>query len=148
MTSRVLLNKSDRDQFFKLVESYELPVTVTIAKGKNRSIEQNRLQRLWLNEAAEQLDNNQTAEELRGYCKLHFGVPILRESNEDFRAAYDRVIKPLAYELKLLAMMEPLDFPVTRLMTTKQSTEYLDAIHKHFSELGCRLTDPEGAIAA
>ena len=144
MTSRTILNNADRDAFSKLVESYGYPCTVTIAKGKQRSQEQNKLQRLWMNEASEQLGDNQTAEELRGYCKLHFGVPILRDAHEDFKAAYDRVIKPLSYELKLMAMMEPLDFPVTRLMTTKQKTDYLDQIHVYLSGLGCRLTNPEG----
>ena len=148
MTTRVLLNASDLATFVKLLESYKLPCTVTIAKGKQRSIEQNKLQRLWLNEASEQLGDNQTAEELRGYCKLHFAVPILRDAHEDFREAYDRVIKPLPYELKIMAMMEPLDFSATRLMTTKQKTDYLDQIHVYLSGLGCRLTDPEGVLAA
>jgi len=38
--------------------------------------------------------------------------------------------------------MEPLDFPITRIMTTKQATAYLDGVHRHFSEKGIALTDP------
>ena len=39
-------------------------------------------------------------------------------------------------------MQEPLDFPITRLMTVKQQTEYLDGVHRHFSDKGIILTDP------
>ncbi len=39
-------------------------------------------------------------------------------------------------------MQVPFDFGVTRLMSVKQQTAYLDAIHRHFSEQGVVLTDP------
>jgi len=50
--------------------------------------------------------------------------------------------KALSYERKITLMMEPLDFPVSRLMTTRQATDYLEGIHRHFSEQGISLTDP------
>jgi hypothetical protein len=106
-----------------------------------RSNEQNRLQRLWLIEAAGQGD--MSAEEYRGYCKLHFGVPIVRRDVDVFREKYDRLIKPLPYETKIEYMMEPLDFPVTRIMTVKQKTEYLSEMCRHFvMNCGFTLTDP------
>mgnify|MGYP003402802204 CR=1 FL=1 len=107
----------------------------------SRSLEQNKLQRLWCMEAAEQL-GDRTAEEIRGFCKLHYGVPIMREGHDDFRETYDRLIKPLPYETKLAYMMEPLDFPITRLMTVGEKSQYLDAMHKGLSELGVKLTEP------
>ncbi|MCE8034596.1 hypothetical protein EKK97_13925 [Billgrantia tianxiuensis] len=109
-------------------------------REKHRSQEQNKLQRKWCKEAAAQGD--MTAEEYRGYCKLHFGVPILRRDSEAFREVYDRLIRPRDYAEKLELMMEPLDFQVTRLMTTAQKGEYLDAMWTHFTGLGFRLTDP------
>ena len=118
-----------------------LRVVVEVYK-KKRSIEQNKLQRKWLNEAADQLKEF-TAEEYRGYCKLHFGVPILRSENEDFREAYDRVIRPLSYEKKILCMCVPLDFQITRLMDTKQHATFLDAMYQFFTGLGAKLTDPK-----
>lgn len=119
----------------------KLPLTVTVGKGGKRSLAQNKLQRLWVNEISQQL-GDQTAEEVRGLIKLTLGVPILRAENEAFRDRYDAIVRPLNYETKLGLMMEPLDFPVSRLMTTKQATAYLDAIHRHFSERGIVLTDP------
>lgn len=115
-------------------------VTIT-EQGDERSDRQNRLQQLWHTEAAQQL-RDETAEEKRAYCKLHFGVPILR-NDESFRADYDRVIKPMDYQTKLALMAEPFDFPVTRLMTVKQKKQFLDAIWNHYTGLGVRLSHPD-----
>ena len=41
--------------------------------------------------------------------------------------------------------MEPLDMPVTRLMSVEQKTRYLDQIYRHFGERGVSLTVPEAA---
>ena len=143
MTTRVIRHDFEFDALVALLRERKRPFTVQITAGANRSVEQNRTQRLWLKEAAEQLDSGYTAENLRGFCKLHFGVPILRRDSEQFRAGYDRIIKPHSYEEKLLMMQEPFDFGVTRLMTTKQKTEYLDAVCAHFVGQGVVLTIPE-----
>lgn len=142
MTTWVLKSVKDVTELTGALTHRKFPLTVNVTAGKKRSIEQNKLQRRWLNEAAEQL-GDETAEDKRGYCKLHLAVPILRNENEEFRAAYDRVIRPLRYELKLEAMKVPLDFPVTRLMTTKQKKQYLDAMYQHFRSLGVMLTEPD-----
>jgi len=125
------------------LNSRKMPVTITVRAGKPKSNEQNRLQRLWVNEAAEQL-GDETAEDKRGYCKLHFGVPILRNRPDDtsFQEEYDAVIKPLPYESKLKLMKVPFDFGVTRLMTSKEKTQYLNSVWDFFNDLGVRLTDP------
>lgn len=141
MSAFTIKSEGDRALVRDAIGKRKLPFTVTIEKGAKRSIEQNKLQRLWVNEAADQL-GDESAEDKRAYCKLHFGVPILRNENEEFRRAYDRVIRPLPYELKLEAMKVPLDFPVTRLMTAKQKTAYLDAIYQHFRSQGVVLTEP------
>ncbi len=141
MTTRTIANKKDATDVCNLIMGRDLPITVNVTKGKQRSTEQNRLQRLWVNEAAEQLQD-ETAEQKRGYCKLHFAVPIMRNEDEEFKEVYDKVIRPLSYEHKLLAMMIPLDLPVTRLMKTGQKKRYLDDIWQHFTDLGVKLTEP------
>lgn len=146
MTTRFLETDHDRRMLIRFVEDQPLPVTVSLTKGGKRSLRQNKLQRLWINEIAEQLAD-QRPEEVRGYCKLTIGVPILRAENDTFRERYDAIVRPLPYEQKLALMMEPLDFPISRLMTTKQATAYLDGIHRHFSEKGIVLTDPGDLIA-
>ena len=135
-------NEQDRQGAHRLLDSLRPPFTVTTTKGAPRSIEQNRLQRLWCWEAEQYGD--QTAEEYRGFFKLCLGVPILRHENERFCETYDRLIKPRPYHEKLELMMEPIDLPVTRLMTVDQKTRYLDAIYQHCTGLGMPLTRPGG----
>jgi hypothetical protein len=142
MTTRVLETPNDLAMWVRFLESQSLPLTVEVVKGKHRTTEQNRLQRQWVNDIAAQLPEH-PAEYWRGYCKLHFGVPILRAENEEFCAVYDEVIRPLPYEAKIKTMMVPIDLPVTSKMTTKQKTAYLDQIAKHFTEQGVVLTDPD-----
>ena len=142
MTSRIVTTESELAGLIRLLEGRKLPFTVAIKAGKHRTNNQNSLQRKWVSEAAEQLQD-ETAEEKRGYCKLHFGVPILRNCDPDFSARYDAIIKPLPYEQKLQLMQVPFDFRVTSLMTSKQKTQYLDAMSAHFRGLGVELTIPE-----
>ena len=141
MTTHIVRSAEDMERVARLVGNLKPPLTITVTSGASRSLEQNKLQRLWCMDAAEQL-GDRTAEEVRGFCKLHYGIPIMREGHEDFREVYDRLIKPLPYETKIAYMMEPLDFPITRLMTVGEKSQYLDAMHKGLSELGVKLTEP------
>ena len=69
-------------------------------------------------------------------------MPILRAENEAFRISYDRVLKRLSYEEKLAAV-KAFDLPVTRLMSVKQMSAFMDEMQRHWSGQGVRLTDPE-----
>jgi hypothetical protein len=142
MTTRTIRTDGDIDGLARLLRSRQLPLTVTIAAGEPRTTAQNRLQRQWCKDAAEQL-GDRSPEDVRAYSKLHFGVPILRADSEQYAASYDRLIRPLSYETKLAYMAVPFDFAVTRAMTTKQLTRYLDAMHAHWTAQGVRLTDLE-----
>lgn len=142
MTTRIIESEAELQGLNRLLSSRKFPITVSIKQGKHRTNNQNKLQRKWMIEAAEQLQD-QTAEQYRAYCKLHFGVPILRNEDDEFCARYDEVVKPLPYEAKLKLMQVPFDFGVTSLMTTKQKTQYLDAVRAHFERLGVQLTIPE-----
>lgn len=134
MTTRVITSPEQREALVAFIMSRQIPFTAEVVKGKRRSVEQNRLQRRLLNEIAEQ--TGQTHEEVRAFCKLTIGVPILRAGSDLFAEKYDRLIKPMPYERKLEMMAEPIDFPVTRLMNTAQKTAYLDEIFRVFSEQG------------
>ena len=147
MPSRSVATESDRAQLLRWLRDFPLPFTIDVAKGRRRSSEQNRLQRQWVKEIAEQR-GDEPAEYYRGFCKLHFGVPILRAENTAFCERYDAVVKPMPYATKLAIMMEPLDFPVTRDMTTEQKTRYLDQIARWAAEQGIVLTQPDALRAA
>lgn len=115
------------------------PYTITIKNGVDRSLEQNRLAFKWYGEMAEQLADMSTAE-YHAFCKLHYGVPILRAEDDEWREVYDTAIKPLPYEKKLLAVRV---LPVTSHMSTKQMTQYLDTLYQEFTAKGVALTVPE-----
>ena len=123
---------------------YPIVLTVDDAPSNKRSIEQNRLQRKWINELQQQGD--MSAEDYRAYCKLHIGVPILRNASAEFRQRYDSVVRHLPYETKIELMKIPFDFPVTRLMNKKQKTEYLNAVYQHFTAQGFILERPDDAM--
>ena len=141
MTTRTVESEHDRKMLIRFIEAHKLPFIAELTAGKRRSVEQNKLQRKWMTESSEQL-GDRTPEEIRAFCKLTLGVPILRAENEGFREKYDLIVRPLSYEQKLSIMSEPLDLPVTRIMTTKQKTAYLDTIFRTFSEQGIVLTLP------
>lgn len=150
MTTWAMRTEHDRETVIKVLRARDLPSTVEIIKGAPRSIEQNNLQRKWLVEA--QLQGDQSAEEYRAYCKLHFGVAIMKFESPAWAQAYDRIIKPLDYSQKLEMMAEPMDFPVTRCMSTKGKTKYLEQMYEYLTAKGFALTDPdrqqqEGAAA-
>lgn len=142
MATRVIRAPEDIEKLANFIGARtKFPLTVTITQGANRSSIQNRLAQRWFTDISRQL-GDQTHEEVRAYCKLHFGVPLLRAENEAFRQSYDRALKGLTYEEKLAAV-QSFDLPVTRLMTVKQMTAFMDDMQRHWSGQGIRLTDPE-----
>ena len=148
MTTRVVTSDSDLTMLSRFMEGMKRPFTVRIAKGKPRSWKQNKLNRLWCQEIAQQMRDRGSAqftdeESVRAFLKLHMGVAILREDDEVFREKYDRIVRPHSYEEKLEMMAVPFDFPITRLMSTEQEKRYLDEIQRYFSERGFILTDPD-----
>jgi hypothetical protein len=141
---RIIQTEGDRADFLRFMGTVNLPVTVEWRQGRDRSLDQNRLQFLWAREASEQR-GDMTADEVRCEWKLHHGVPIMRDESADFRDVYDEAIKPLPYERKLKAMRF---FPVTSEMKVPQMIRYLDAIERECSEQGIRLTDPDPELAS
>lgn len=141
MPTKVLRTPDHADALAELLRGRKMPVTVSWAQGASRSGAQNRLSQRWYSDAARQL-GDRTHEDLRAECKLRFGVPILRAENEAFRLSYDRIMKHLPYEAKLEAV-KAFDLPVTRLMSVKQMTAYMDEVQREFSRQGVWLTDPE-----
>ena len=112
----------------------------------DRTAAQNRLQFLWYNAISQQKEDMSPVE-VRGYCKLHFGVGIVKSGvgkiAAQFTEQYDEIIRPLTYEQKLSLMTPPIELPVTSLMTVRQMTQYLEDINIHFSGEGIILPMPD-----
>jgi len=141
MIERIIETEADRIDAARFIQNRAVPFTLRFYEGKKRSLKQNDLSWKWYSEAAEQL-GEYSVDDYHAICKLELGVPIMRE-DDDFRAAYDEVLRPLSYEKKIKAMGSTLNFPVTSLMTTKQKSRYLDAVFSRFHGQGVKLTEPE-----
>lgn len=113
-------------------------VRMSTKTGQDRSLNQNAITHAWYEQLARELREDD-ALGWKCFCKLHFGVPILRAEDDEFREAYDTVIKSLSYEKKLLAMKM---LPVTSEMTKAQISKYAEAMQAHFLGLGVRLEFP------
>ena len=103
-------------------------LTVNVMHGKKRSLDQNAISHAWYSQVANELRED-TPLGVKSFCKLHFGIPILRAESDDFREKYDRAVKPMDYPDKLTLMEW---FPVTSLMTTPQLSEYLEKVKDHY----------------
>tara|TARA_R110002126_G_scaffold160178_1_gene307729 strand:- start:2129 stop:2602 length:474 start_codon:yes stop_codon:yes gene_type:complete len=137
-----LRDQEGLDNLFKMLGTieFDFPIDVQIQKArKERTFLQNRTAWQYWRDAEAQGDMK--AWEYRAYCKLHFGVPILRRDSYEYKELYDLKVKPYNYEQKLSFMMEPFDFPVTRAMNVRQHSEFLDRTARHLQELGFQLTE-------
>lgn len=143
MAHRIINTTADVAEFATLMNTLKLPVTVEWTQGRDRTLDQNRLQFLWAREASEQR-GDVTPDEVRCEWKLHHGVPILREESAEFRDVYDTAIKPLPYPLKLKAMQF---IPVTSEMRVRQMVRFLDTVQRECAEQGIKLTDPDPDLA-
>ena len=141
MTSRVINSASERDSFIELLKHKKTPYTVSVKNGRDRSLEQNRLMWMWMNEAADQLCEY-TANEYQGLCKLYLGVPILYGEDDDYREWFDAEVTPKSYEEQVKMMTPPYCVPVTSLMKTGQFKRFLDVVYAHFTDKGVQLTEP------
>ena len=115
---------------------------LSVKTGKARSLDQNSIAHVWYEQVSREL-REETPLGVKCFCKLHYGVPILRAENEDFRTQYDTVLKPLSYDKKLLAMNF---LPVTSLMTKGQLSQYLSAMQEAYADR-VQLTFPEQEAA-
>lgn len=127
-------------------------VVVSMRPGKDRTLDQNAL---WfaMYQRIAQMTEIGDVEDARRYCKLHFGVPIMRKASEDFRHAWNVSFLLLTYETKLELMGEcalfgPDGFPVTRLFDRAQGIAYTDKIVAEFSAKGVVFDDLLGEVAA
>lgn len=114
---------------------------VSVKSGKARSLPQNSHSHAWYAQLERELPDDD-AKGWKCYCKLHFGVPILRSEEPDFRKMYDEKIRHLPYETKLTLMQW---IPVTSLMTKAQMKAYETAMQDHFNPRGVRLDYEEAA---
>jgi len=135
--SRYLINSEERFQSLigDLRELWRRNhyLRLNVTTGKDRSLTQNATAHMWFSQIVRELRED-TELEVKRFCKLTMGVPILRAEDDEFREFYDSCIKPhLSYEQKLKAM-DALD--VTSRMKVSQMQQFLDAMVEHYAKLG------------
>ena len=156
MTDKISVNSAAKlsEAITKLTAAYRQHkfVVVSLRPGKDRTLDQNAL---WfaLYQRIAQMTQIGDVEDARRYCKLHFGVPIMRNADADFRDAWNRMFLHLTYEQKLelmgpCAIFGPDGFPVTRLFERAQGIAYTDKIVSEFSAKGVFFGDLLGEVAA
>ena len=119
------------------------PLIITVKEGEEtRRDRQNRFAFEAYKQIAKIL-GDRPADDVRAETKLHIGVPILRGEDDYFRAKYDDHMRGLPYETKLAMMVEPFEFPVTRLMTVKQMAEYITQMLAYWDKQGASFALPD-----
>lgn len=133
MTRLAIHNETHLANAMLILSKSKLPVVVSIEDFHvDRSLPLNSLSHAWYSQISRTTKEDMPAQ-VKGFCKLHFGVPILRAESAEFCETYDRIIKPMAYETKLDIMSQPDWFPITSLMDNAQFIHYLEDIQKHYA---------------
>ncbi|MBM3603604.1 MAG: hypothetical protein FJX25_02375 [Alphaproteobacteria bacterium] len=141
MATLILRDPSHIDALAKRLSERKLPLTVSWAQGASLSGRQQRLSFRWYQDISRQL-GDMDVETVRADCKVTHGVPILSGDSDGFRDSWQRSIGRFDYEGQR-EIVKRLQVPVTSLMSVKQMTAYLDAVHQRYAPQGVRLTDPE-----
>lgn len=142
MVTKVLRSADDLPALSRFIEARgKFPLTITIENGALRSHSQNRLAQRWNADIARQRGDTDF-ESVRAFNKVVIGAPILLEGNDAFRVQWERVLGPLSYEERLEAVKQ-FDLPITRLMSAKQMSAYMDSVQQYWTEKGFWLTSPD-----
>lgn len=134
-------NAVDARRFLMIFDHIEKPFALSWVVGEPRSRAQNRTVHKWYGEVAAHLGDT-PADHIKAECNLMFGRPILARDNPEWEAAFGYIFDALNLPAKIKAI-RVLDIPFTRRMTMAQLSEYMDAMRRHYDEIGIRLTDPE-----
>lgn len=149
MTDRISVNSTTKlsEAISKLTSMFREKkfVVVSLRPGKDRTLDQNALWFAFYKRIAEMTQIGDAAD-ARRYCKLHIGVQILLNEDEEFQQAWYRVMRHLPYEEKLAMMGEcklfgPDGFPVTSLFNRAQGVAYTDRILAEFTGKGVFFDD-------
>lgn len=155
MTDRIAVNSAPRlsEAITRLTAMFrdKKYVVVSLRPGKDRTLDQNALWFALYKRIAEMTQIGEPVD-ARKYCKLHHGVQILLNTDEEFCAAWYRTMRHLSYEEKLDMMGDcklfgPDGFPVTSLFNRAQGVAYTERVVADFSARGVFFGDLLGEAA-
>lgn len=138
--TRTIHTDEDWTKFLAFMGDMHPPYRITVMKGEGRSLDQNALLHLWLGEIATQSPDMNLID-IKGQCHRKYGLPI-RLQDPQFAWVWERTGAKMNYEQQCAFLVSGV-MNVSSGMTTKQLTEYLDAMEKDYRAKGFRLTDPK-----
>jgi hypothetical protein len=135
-----VLSEQEAQRVASMITGLPLPFTITIGDGDKRSLSQNALIHKWFGQIAAHY-GDMTAMQVKGECHVAYGVPI-RRRDPVWSRVWERMFDGLTYEQQCF-LFERGILAMTREMTVKQLTEYMDAMQAHYRAEGVALMDPE-----
>jgi hypothetical protein len=138
MPSRAIRTEQDRQAFARLLAQFPIPCTASLAKGIRRSQQQSRTVEKWYAQIGD--ETGQAPIEVKAECKLRYGLPIISTQNAAWVTEWAPLFEPFDYarRLKLFEVI-----PMTSKFTTRQMSEYMDAVQRVYRGMGIALIDPE-----
>jgi len=142
MATRILRTPSDLEGWKRFLDGFQLPCTVSVIKGAERSGQQNRTVHKWFSQIGDEF--GEPAHTVKARCKYRFGLPIMIRDNprwvEKWSPLYSPILSDGTAEQKALAFEA---VPMTSEFTTKQMAEFMTAIQTEYLPKGVALIDPE-----
>lgn len=138
MAARVLHTPADLAAWTRFLSAQALPMTVSHSKGAKRSLPQNATFHKWVAQIAAETGDTQA--ETKAECKLRFGLPIMERDNARWVEKWQPLYAPLPYMMRL-RLFEAI--PLTSQFTTRQMSEFMDAVQREYRAQGVPLIDPE-----
>jgi hypothetical protein len=138
MTTRAIRFPEQLAHWVAYLQAQKLPLTVSAVKGVDRTNQQNRTFHMWCGQVS--TETGDEADEVKGYCKAKFGLPIMKRDNPEWVAKYEPMYLPLPYDLRIAFFAI---VPMTRLFKVPQMCEFMDAVQRHYIQQGMALIDPD-----
>lgn len=135
-----VLSELEAQRVASMITGLPLPFTITIGDGDKRTLSQNALLWRWYGQIATHLGDI-TAMQVKGQCHVAYGVPI-RRRDPIWSRVWERMFDGLTYEQQCF-LFERGILAMTREMSVKELTEYMDAVQAHYRAQGVPLTDPD-----
>ena len=140
MNTRTVITPEDAARLAGFIAGLPIPFTLTWREGATRSLSANALLHKWYGEIAQHY-GDRTAMQVKGECHVAYGVPI-KSRDAAWAWVWRQISGALTYEQKCRVFERGI-LAVTSTMTTKELSEYMDAMSQHYRGQGVYLTDPE-----
>lgn len=137
----VIRDAVDTRRFLMMLDGFERPFTLAWTPGEKRTNNQNNTIHMWFQDVVDHFGDT-PFDNVKAECNLQFGRPILERDDPEWSSAFGYIFDALSLPAKLKAI-RVLDIPFTRRMTVPQQREYMDAMQRHYAEIGVSLRDPE-----